>query len=90
MQSRRRVVITGIGAITPIGTTVNGLWSGLRAERSAIRTLTRFDPSPYRSHNAGEVPDFVPSDHLERKRVNKIPAVIKLCSNVVIAQNFDQ
>ncbi len=72
MESRRRVVITGVGAITPIGTTVDGLWDGLRAQRSAIRTLTRFDPAPYRSHNAGEVPDFVPSDHLERKRVKRL------------------
>ena len=72
MQSRRRVVITGVGAVTPIGTTVEGLWGGLRAQRSAIRTLTRFDPAPYRSHNAGEVPDFVPSDHLERKRVKRL------------------
>jgi 3-oxoacyl-[acyl-carrier-protein] synthase II len=72
MQSRRRVVITGVGAVTPIGTTVEGLWDGLRAQRSAIRTLTRFDPAPYRSHNAGEVPDFVPSDHLERKRVKRL------------------
>jgi 3-oxoacyl-[acyl-carrier-protein] synthase II len=72
MQSRRRVVITGIGAVTPIGQTVGGLWDGIRSERSAIRTLTRFDPAPYRSHNAGEVRDFVPSDHLERKRVKRL------------------
>lgn len=72
MQSRRRVVITGVGAVTPIGTTVDGLWGGLRSERSAIRTVTRFDPSPYRSHNAGEVRDFVPTDHLERKRAKRL------------------
>ena len=72
MQSRRRVVITGIGAVTPIGSTVGGLWDGLRSERSAIRTLTRFDPAPYRSHNAGEVGDFVPTDHLERKRAKRL------------------
>ena len=41
MQSRRRVAITGIGAITPIGITVGGLWDGLRRERSAIRNITR-------------------------------------------------
>jgi 3-oxoacyl-[acyl-carrier-protein] synthase II len=72
MQSRRRVVITGIGAVTPIGQTVGGLWDGIRSERSAIRTLTRFDPTPYRSHNAGEVGDFVPTDHLERKRAKRL------------------
>ena len=72
MQSRRRVVITGIGAVTPIGQTASGLWDGLRSERSAIRTLTRFDPTPYRSHNAGEVADFVPTDHLDRKRAKRL------------------
>ena len=59
---RRRVVITGIGAITPIGITRDGLWSGVRSERSAVRSLTRFDPSIFRSHNAAEVNDFVPTD----------------------------
>ena len=72
MQSRRRVAITGIGAVTPIGLTATGMWRGLRAERSAIRRLTHFDPTPYRSHNAGEVRDFVPGDHLDRKRVKRL------------------
>jgi 3-oxoacyl-[acyl-carrier-protein] synthase II len=72
MQKRRRVGITGIGAVTPIGITAGGMWDGLRSERSAIRHISRFDPTPYRSHNAGEVRDFVPSDHLDRKRVKRL------------------
>ena len=71
-RPRRRVVITGIGAITPIGTTRDGLWAGLRAGRSAVRSLTRFDPSIFRSHNAAEVNDFVPTDHLDVKRVKRL------------------
>ncbi|MDQ3515571.1 MAG: beta-ketoacyl-[acyl-carrier-protein] synthase II, partial [Gemmatimonadota bacterium] len=51
-MSRRRVVITGIGAITPIGVTRDGLLDGLRAGKSAVRTLSRFDPTPFRSRNA--------------------------------------
>ena len=70
--ARRRVAITGIGAITPIGTTRDGLWAGLHAGRSAVRSLTRFDPSIFRSHNAAEVNDFVPTDHLESKRVKRL------------------
>ncbi len=69
---RRRVVVTGIGAITPIGITGRNLWDGVRAERSAVRSLTRFDPSIFRSHNAAEVNDFVPSDHLEAKRAKRL------------------
>jgi len=69
---QRRVVITGIGAITPIGTTQEGLWSGLREQRSAVRSLTRFDPSPFRSHNAAEVNDFIPTDHLDHRRAKRL------------------
>ena len=68
----RRVAITGIGAVTPIGTSAAGLWTGLRAERSAVRELTRFDPSVFRSHIAAEVNDFVPTDHLEKKRAKRL------------------
>jgi 3-oxoacyl-[acyl-carrier-protein] synthase II len=64
----RRVVITGIGAITPIGLSREGLWSGILAERSAVGPVTRFDPSPFRSHLAAEVNDFVPTDHLDERR----------------------
>ena len=64
----RRVVITGIGAITPIGLGREGLWNGLRAERSAVGPVTRFDPSPFRSHVAAEVNDFIPTDHLDERR----------------------
>jgi 3-oxoacyl-[acyl-carrier-protein] synthase II len=69
---RRRVVITGIGAVTPIGIGREGLWTGLRAERSAVRTITRFDPSIFRSHNAAEVADFVAGDHLDAKRARRL------------------
>jgi len=71
-MTRRRVVITGIGALTPIGTTREGLWDGLRARRSAVRALTRFDPSIFRSHNAAEVSDFSASDHLEARRAKRL------------------
>jgi len=69
---RRRVVVTGIGAITPIGITGRELWEGVRAERSAVRSLTRFDPSIFRSHMAAEVSDFVASEHLESKRAKRL------------------
>ena len=68
----RRVVITGIGAITPIGTTQDGLWSGLQRQRSAVRSLTRFDPSPFRSHNAAEINDFFPRDHLDQRKAKRL------------------
>jgi 3-oxoacyl-[acyl-carrier-protein] synthase II len=70
--NKRRVVITGIGPITPIGITRDELWSGLQRERSAVRSVSRFDPSQFRSHNAAEINDFVPADHLETKRTKRL------------------
>ncbi|MBL8959329.1 MAG: beta-ketoacyl-ACP synthase II [Gemmatimonadetes bacterium] len=69
---KRRVVVTGIGALTPIGLTVEGLWEGLHARRSAVTTVSRFDPSPFRSHLAAEVRDFTVLDHLEQKRARRL------------------
>ena len=71
-SGRRRVVVTGIGAITPIGITGAGLWEGLRAQKSAVRSITRFDPTMFRSHNGAQVDDFVPTDHLDQKRVKRL------------------
>jgi 3-oxoacyl-[acyl-carrier-protein] synthase II len=72
MNRLRRVVVTGIGAVTPIGTAASGLWEGLRGQNSAVRTLTRFDPTPFRSHMAAEIPDFRPQDHLDAKRAKRL------------------
>ena len=69
---KRRVVITGIGAVTPIGSTVEGLWEGLKREKSAVAAVTRFDPSIFKSHNAAEVNDFVATDWLEKKRAKRL------------------
>ena len=67
----RRVAITGIGAVTPIGITRDALWRGLRAERSAVRSVTRFDASLYRSQIAAEI-DFHPTDFIEERRVKRL------------------
>ena len=69
---RRRVAITGIGAVTPIGSGATELWAGLRAGKSAVGTLTRFDPSIFRSHLAAQIPDFRPGDHMEAKRARRL------------------
>jgi 3-oxoacyl-[acyl-carrier-protein] synthase II len=68
----RRVVITGIGAVTPIGTGAEGLWAGLQARTSAVREITRFDPTPFKSRIAAEIPEFRPQDHLDAKRAKRL------------------
>jgi 3-oxoacyl-[acyl-carrier-protein] synthase II len=71
VTERRRVAITGIGALTPIGISRDALWNGLQARRSAIRPVTRFDASMYRSQIAAEI-DFHPADFLEERRVRRL------------------
>jgi 3-oxoacyl-[acyl-carrier-protein] synthase II len=61
-----------VGAVTPIGTGAEGLWAGLVARVSAVRTITRFDPTPFRSKIAAEIPDFRPHDHLDAKRAKRL------------------
>jgi 3-oxoacyl-[acyl-carrier-protein] synthase II len=63
----RRVVVTGMGLVTALGTDVASTWEGLVAGRSGIRTTTAFDPSRVASRIAGQVPDFDPSVVLDRK-----------------------
>ncbi len=71
-MERRRVVVTGIGALTPIGLTKSGLWDGLLRRKSAVRTITRFDPSIFRSRNAAEINDYIPTDHLDQKKAKRL------------------
>ena len=71
MGDRRRVVVTGIGAVTPIGIARDAMWDGLRATRSAVRPVTRFDASIYRSQIAAEI-DFHPTDFIEERRVRRL------------------
>jgi 3-oxoacyl-[acyl-carrier-protein] synthase II len=79
VTERRRVAITGIGAVTPIGTTGEGLWTGLTKQRSAVRDITRFDPSIYRTRIAAEIPDFHATDFIEERRAKKLDRFNHLC-----------
>ena len=71
MSGRRRVAITGLGPITPIGNGVDGLWDGVRRGRSGARTITRFDPTPFSSRVAAEV-DFEPLDFMTPKQARRL------------------
>jgi 3-oxoacyl-[acyl-carrier-protein] synthase II len=68
----RRVVVTGIGAITPVGHGSNGLWCGLREHRCAIAPATRFDASLFRSHLTSEIRDFDPLDHMDARSARRM------------------
>jgi 3-oxoacyl-[acyl-carrier-protein] synthase II len=70
-MERKRVVVTGVGAITPIGNTGADFWSGLVAGRSGIRRITQFDPSQHTSQVAGEVEGFDPLDYMDKKEAKR-------------------
>jgi 3-oxoacyl-[acyl-carrier-protein] synthase II len=63
----KRIVVTGIGAVTPIGETVDATWDSMVHGRGGIARITRFDPTPYESQMAGEVKDFDPTKYMDRK-----------------------
>jgi 3-oxoacyl-[acyl-carrier-protein] synthase II len=71
-MSGRRVAVTGIGAVTPIGHGAGGLWAGVVADRSAVRAIDRFDASPFPSRVAAQVDDFEPADHLDPRRARRL------------------
>ncbi len=71
-MSRRRVVITGLGAITALGSSLDLYWDGLINGRSGIRRITQFDPSELPCQIAGEIPDFDPEKFMDRKEARRI------------------
>ncbi len=67
----KRVVITGVGLITPLGIGVDETWASLCAGKSGISEITRFDTSDYKTQIAGEVKNFSPEDFLPRKEARR-------------------
>jgi 3-oxoacyl-[acyl-carrier-protein] synthase II len=72
MSGARRVAITGIGAVTPIGHGRLGLWEGVLANRSAVKAIDRFDATPFPSRIAAQIDDFVAADHLDARRARRL------------------
>jgi 3-oxoacyl-[acyl-carrier-protein] synthase II len=67
----RRVVVTGLGALTPIGNTLSAYWEGLLSGTSGAAPITYFDPTLFKTQFACELKNFDPLDHLERKEARK-------------------
>ena len=68
---RRRVALTGVGVVSPIGIGRDAFWAGLMEGRSGVRRITAFDPTPYETQIGGEVPDFDPGAFMDRKEVRR-------------------
>ncbi len=71
-MSLKRVVVTGLGALTPVGHTAEETWTNLLAGKSGAGPITRFDASLFKTHFACEVKDFVPNDLLDRKEARRM------------------
>jgi 3-oxoacyl-[acyl-carrier-protein] synthase II len=72
----RRVVVTGLGCISPIGNTVADAWSAATAGKSGIATITKFDATSFSTHFAGEVKDFNIEDYIPGKEARHMDAFI--------------
>jgi 3-oxoacyl-[acyl-carrier-protein] synthase II len=92
-NGRRRVVITGMGTINPLGHTVAEFWEGALAGKSGVDWLTQVDSSKYDIHIAGEVKGFVPEQYMDRKEARRMARFSQLAiaaSREAVAQaNFD-
>ncbi len=71
-MQENRIVVTGMGAVTPIGLGVEMFWQNLIAGKNGICRITRFDPREYRSQNAAEVHDFNPEQWIDKKAVSRM------------------
>ncbi|QAY66073.1 beta-ketoacyl-[acyl-carrier-protein] synthase family protein [Paenibacillus protaetiae] len=68
----QRVVVTGIGAVTPIGTGVKQLWDGVQTGKSAVKAINRFVPEGLRSQIAAQIEDFDPLQYMDKKRAHRM------------------
>lgn len=76
-MSKRRVVITGLGVVSPVGTGVEKAWKNLVAGQSGITRITKFDPSNFASQMAGEVKDFDVSEFISAKDARRMDTFIQ-------------
>ena len=86
---KRRVVVTGLGALTPLGNSLEESWDGAVAGKSGIGLITRFDASPYTSRIAGELKGFDPTQYVEKKEIRRYDnfAIYALATGQMLMQD---
>ena len=67
----RRVVVTGVGAVTPLGTGAELAWKRLLNGESGVGPITKFDTTGFKTRIAAELKDFAPEDYIEKKRIRR-------------------
>ena len=76
-MSKRKVVVTGMGMLTPLGSDLESSWSGLTAGKSGIRPITSFDVSEFPVRFGGQVPEFDVSEYLNPKEARRMDGFIQ-------------
>ena len=72
LYNHRRVVVTGMGVISPVGLTVSSMWEALTAGQSGVDYISRFDPAPFETKFAAEVKEFAPIMYMSRKEAHRM------------------
>ena len=72
MKSMKRVVVTGMGAITPIGNSVEEFWNGIKEQKIGFAPITYFDATEYKAHLAAEVKGFNAKDYMSPKAARRM------------------
>ena len=81
-MSKRRVVVTGLGAVTPIGNNVKDFWAGIRQGKVGIGSITKFDTTDYKVKIAAEVKDFNAKEHMDPRSARRMDP---FCQYAVVA-----
>jgi len=76
MRNQRRVVVTGLGIISPVGNSVDTAWASVMSGKSGIATITKFDHTPLSVHFAGEVKDFNVEEYVSAKEARHMDTFI--------------
>lgn len=89
MTNRRRVVITGMGIVSPLGLDLQTFWHLLSQGRSGIKPITSFDTSPFNASLAGEVTDFDPTDFIPPKKARRMGRASQFAVSAALMANRD-
>ena len=80
----KRVVVTGLGAVTPIGIGVDNFWNGIKEGKVGISTINKFDPTDYKAKVAGQIDDFDAKEYMDPKTAKRMD---RFCQLAVVASN---
>jgi len=76
---KRRVVVTGLGVVSALGTDIDGFWNAIKEGKCGITTVTKFDVSNMPTKVAAEIKEFDPTKYIDKKRSKKNGSLLPVC-----------